>query len=209
MAFNVRKHLIKVQGGRFYLPVAARLVWFREEHPDWGIETRPLEFNVEKGYALFEATVFDAAGKLMAKGTKMETREGFHDFLEKAETGAIGRALAVCGYGTQFAPDLFEGNVVDSPMEPRAQERPSTSDRKNNCDSCGATITPSQHDFSRLRFGKPLCPNCQKQRTADQLKQAAVQVDADYAGEVEKNNGKHEAQDEQARKGQMAKPKES
>jgi hypothetical protein len=60
-----------------------------------------------------------------------------------------------------------------------------------------------------LRFGKPLCPNCQKQRTADQLKQAAVQVDADYAGEVEKNNGKHEAQDEQARKGQMAKPKES
>jgi hypothetical protein len=43
MAFNVRRYLIRVRGGQQYLPVAARLVWFREDHPDWSIETHPLQ----------------------------------------------------------------------------------------------------------------------------------------------------------------------
>jgi hypothetical protein len=116
MMFDVKKHLIKVQGGRQYLPVAARLIWFRSEHPDWGIETKAIAIDMEKQYAIFESTVFNAEGRLMAKGAKMENIRGFGDWLEKAETGAIGRALAVCGYGTQFAPDLDEsqGNSIDS-----------------------------------------------------------------------------------------------
>lgn len=121
--FDVKKHLIKVQGGRQYLPVAARLVWFRQEHPDWGIETRAVTIDTEKQYAVFEARVYNAEGKLMATGTKMENVKGFPDFIEKAETGSIGRALAVCGYGTQFAPDLDETTgghgaprIVDSPQ---------------------------------------------------------------------------------------------
>jgi hypothetical protein len=118
--FDVKKHLIKVQGGRQYLPVAARLLWFRTEHPDWGIETKAISIDVEKQFAIFESTVYNAEGRLMAKGTKMENVRGFGDWLEKAETGAIGRALAVCGYGTQFAPDLDESpdggnNPVDTP----------------------------------------------------------------------------------------------
>ena len=37
--------------------------------------------------------------------------------MEKSETGAIGRALANLGYGTQFAPDLDEQDrIVDSPV---------------------------------------------------------------------------------------------
>ena len=122
--FEVKKHLIKVQGNRLYLPVAARLVWFRQEHPDWGIETRPVVIDMEKQYAIFEAKVYNAEGKLMAQGTKMENVRGFPDFIEKAETGSIGRALAVCGFGTQFAPDLDEvpsGRVVDAPQPNRSQ----------------------------------------------------------------------------------------
>ncbi len=121
--FEVKKHLIKVQGNRLYLPVAARLVWFRQEHPDWGIETRPVVIDMEKQYAIFEAKVYNADGKLMAQGTKMENVRGFPDFIEKAETGSIGRALAVCGFGTQFAPDLDEvpsGRVVDAPQPNRS-----------------------------------------------------------------------------------------
>lgn len=47
----------------------------------------------------------------------METLEGFGDFIEKAETGAIGRALALVGFGTQFCADeLDEGpRLADSP----------------------------------------------------------------------------------------------
>ena len=52
MPFDVKKHLIKVQGGRDYLPVAYRLVWFREERPDWGIETQPVSIDCERGVAV-------------------------------------------------------------------------------------------------------------------------------------------------------------
>ena len=40
--------------------------------------------------------------------------------MEKAETGSIGRALALLGYGTQFCADeLDEGDrIVDAPAEP-------------------------------------------------------------------------------------------
>ena len=120
--FEVKKHLIKVSGNRLYLPVSSRLVWFRQEHPDWGIETKPIVIDTDKQYAVFEASVFNAEGKLMAKGTKMEDFHGFSDYIEKAETGAIGRALAVCGFGTQFAPDLEEvdgTHPIDAPIQSR------------------------------------------------------------------------------------------
>lgn len=115
--FDVRKHLIKVQGGKDYLPVAARLIWFREEKPEWAIETEALLLDTEKGMAIFRAIVRDSEGRAIATATKAETVKGFPDFIEKAETGAVGRALALCGYGTQFAPELEEGDrIVDSPQ---------------------------------------------------------------------------------------------
>ena len=119
MAFDFKRHLIKVQGGRTYLPVSARIVWFRQEHPDWSIETEAVEINHEKQYAIFRARICDGDGKLMATGTKKEDVKGFGDFIEKAETGSVGRALALCGFGTQFSPDLDEsaaGRFADSPQ---------------------------------------------------------------------------------------------
>ncbi len=101
--------------GKDYLQVAHRLVWFREEHPAWSIETEPL--TIQPDYAIFTARVKDETGRVIATGTKHETKQGFFDFIEKAETGSIGRALALCGFGTQFAPELDEGErIVDSPI---------------------------------------------------------------------------------------------
>lgn len=119
MAFDFKRHLIKVQGGRTYLPVSARIVWFRQEHPDWSIETEMVELNHEKQYAIFRARICDGDGKLMATGTKKEDVKGFGDYMEKAETGSVGRALALCGFGTQFSPELDEtgpGRFADSPQ---------------------------------------------------------------------------------------------
>lgn len=171
--FDIKKSLIKVQGGKDYLPVASRLVWFREEHPDWAIVTEPVVIELEKGLTIFKATVYNAEGKLVGSGTKMETARGFADFVEKAETGAIGRALAVCGYGTQFAPELEEGGrIVDSPQpmekpikaETGSKSGQSTSYECSNED-CGREITKGQHDYSLKAFGQPLCPSCQRQRS--------------------------------------------
>lgn len=117
MTFDPKKHLIRIQGNREYLPVAARLIWFRQEHPDWGIVTHPVEINLERQYVIFSCQIFNAEGKVMATATKMENVRGFPDYLEKAETGSVGRALAMCGYGTQFAPEFDEGDrLADAPM---------------------------------------------------------------------------------------------
>ena len=128
MTFDPNRHLIKVQGGRSYLPVSARLIWFRGEHPDWGIETEPITIDSDKNYAIFRARIYNAEGRLMAMGTKKEDIKGFGDYIEKAETGAVGRALALCGYGTQFAPELDEvgvGRFADSPQGGNGADRTS------------------------------------------------------------------------------------
>lgn len=160
--FDVKKHLIRVQGGREYLPVAYRLVWFREEHSDFGIATSPIVIDAEKGYAVFHATVTDAEGRTLAEGTKMETARGFADYCEKAETGAIGRALGVLGYGTQFAPEFDEGveRIVDSPV-PLGDGKPSIANIGPNivaCEECGKVLTKGQQDLSQRKYGRPLCP---------------------------------------------------
>lgn len=101
--------------GKDYLQVAHRLVWFREEKPLWAIETEIVSHDEKK--SICRASIKDDAGRTVATATKQEDAQGFKDHLEKAETGAIGRALALVGYGTQFAPDLDEAErVVDSPL---------------------------------------------------------------------------------------------
>jgi hypothetical protein len=139
VAFDFKRYVIKVQGNREYLPVSARLIWFRSDHPDWGIVTTPIEINLHPEtnrppYAIFQAQIFNAEGRLMATATKMEDQRGFTDFIEKAETGSVGRALALCGYGTQFAPELEEGNRhADSafPPENRRYENGGYASRPN------------------------------------------------------------------------------
>jgi uncharacterized protein (DUF3820 family) len=103
--------------GREYLEVKYRLVWFREEHPDWAIETELLSVTDQSAYA--RAAIKDESGRVIATSHKFESKKGFPDFIEKAETGSIGRALALIGYGTQFCADeLDEGErIVDAPVE--------------------------------------------------------------------------------------------
>lgn len=109
--------------GKEYLEVKYRLVWFREDHPDWSIETELLSVTDVSAYA--RATVRDDSGRVIATSHKFESIQGFPDFIEKAETGAIGRALALIGYGTQFCADeLDEGNrIVDAPVPSRSSQR--------------------------------------------------------------------------------------
>jgi hypothetical protein len=142
--FNPNEHLIQIRSGQTskdYLPVQWRLVWFRSAFPQGSIETEMLHLDMDrdteeesyvwnaerrrsekvikqaKGFCVFHAVVKDGVGGV-AMGTKSEKAASFPDFIEKAETGSIGRALAALGYGTQFAPELDEmPRIVDSPVD--------------------------------------------------------------------------------------------
>lgn len=98
-----------------YLPVAPRIAWFRKEHPDWSIITNAIEST--NNSVVMKAIIKDSSGKVIATARKRETENGFPDYIEKAETGAIGRALAMCGYGTLQAPEFDEGErFADAPI---------------------------------------------------------------------------------------------
>lgn len=106
--------------GKDYLQVAHRLIWFNEASDRFRVETDFLKVDDEQTIARARVSVFNDQGVevKMATATKRETKKDFSDHTEKAETGAIGRALALLGYGTQFAvADLDEGErLADAPV---------------------------------------------------------------------------------------------
>lgn len=128
-AFDASRYLTKLKG-KDYLEVKWRLLWLRTEHPDAVIETElaRLETDFAAGHAMavFRASVSIPDGG-SATGWGQEELRDFGDYLEKAETKALGRALAALGFGTQFCEDFdfAEGDqnrVVDSPVD-RASTR--------------------------------------------------------------------------------------
>jgi len=105
-------------GSADYLDVKWRLLWLRTEHPDAEIVTELVQHDPQM--AIFKATVTVPTGG-KATGYGSETASDFPDFIEKAETKAIGRALNALGYGAQFGDaQRFD----DSALE-RGGERPS------------------------------------------------------------------------------------
>lgn len=124
ITFDPAKHLSKVSGCD-YLEVKWRLVWLRSVHPEATIETELAEHR--NNMAVFRAKVTLPSGA-SATGWGSEGTADFGDYLEKAETKALGRALAALGFGTQFCPDYDFGaeqqRVVDSPVDIRNARTP-------------------------------------------------------------------------------------
>jgi hypothetical protein len=118
MDFNPNDYLIDLKGKK-YLQVAHRVEWFRHTCPNGAIVTELV--NVEP--IVFKATVTNNEGAVLAvdyasatpkQGAVWSGRE-----IEKASTAAIGRALALAGYGTQFTDDFDDGetgHLADSPL---------------------------------------------------------------------------------------------
>jgi hypothetical protein len=123
--FDPAKHMRKL-AGKDYLEVCWRLVWAQMDNDTVDIITELVDLRMgdegaKTDFALFKAEVnIPGKGKYVAYGS--ETRGDFLDFIEKAGTKAVGRALGLAGYGTQFADDwVFDpsnvGKVVDSPVD--------------------------------------------------------------------------------------------
>jgi hypothetical protein len=150
--FDPSRYLTKV-GASDYLEVKWRLVWLREAHPDATIDTELVSHD--DGMAVFRARVAIPGGG-SASGWGSEGYNDFRDYLEKAETKALGRALAALGFGTQFCPDFDfgadRGAVVDSPIDfastrgrRMAEGQPDNGDRR--VASLNQPVTPRQLKF--------------------------------------------------------------
>jgi hypothetical protein len=165
--FDASKYLTDLHG-RDYLEVKWRLLWLRTEHPDAAIETELVKH--EDGLALFRARASIRGGG-EATGWGSETADDFGDYIEKAETKALGRALAALGYGTQFCEDYdFSSNggrqakngrgrdgvrVVDAPVTRRGLKMVRDADRGDDPPPASATGAQVQAIYAIGRRQSP------------------------------------------------------
>jgi hypothetical protein len=69
-----------------YLPVAARIAWFRKDHPYWSIITKVEKWGDKA--VVMKAIIKDMEGDTIATARKKETEVGFPDYIEKAESAS-------------------------------------------------------------------------------------------------------------------------
>jgi len=89
----------KIGGGAMYAKVSSRLKKFRADNPRALIETTPIP--QANGMIMFKARIVKDKAETdsaEATGHALQTKSGLKDF-EKLETIAVGRALALLGYG--------------------------------------------------------------------------------------------------------------
>lgn len=89
---------VQIRGGAWYIKVAERVSKFRQDHPNWSVICEPLA--VDEKHALFKAAIMDESGRVISVGHKMVKASDNEDYVEAAETGAVGRALNFLGYDT-------------------------------------------------------------------------------------------------------------
>lgn len=159
--FDPGKYLTPLNGKQ-YLEVKWRLVWLRSEYPTADIKTELVEHRFGE-YAVCKAIVTLPNGDGGASGYGSESSQDFRDYLEKAETKAIGRALAALGFGTQFTDDFQDGigaganRPVDSPIDfssTRGRRMPEDNTNQGNTNrgnsgGGGGTWKPSE---AQLKF---------------------------------------------------------
>jgi hypothetical protein len=121
MQTDLKPHFMTLSGSQ-YLKVAGRILWFREAHPNGSISSDLVQLDLDRGLAVFKAIVCDAQGVILATAYGSETQKGFPaGWIEKAETVAVGRALAQAGFGTAFAVadfhDHHDAKLADAPVQ--------------------------------------------------------------------------------------------
>lgn len=138
MSFDPSQHLRKVKGNQEYLEVRYRLMWLRDIDPEArvstmmvGCEVRDKDGKKDPWYA-FHARVEMTSGRIGEGHGSCYESEFRAGAMEKSETKALGRALAACGLGTQWAIDREEaesgdtddGALADSPVARKSTTKP-------------------------------------------------------------------------------------
>ena len=118
--------IVNIHGNQ-YKTVALRVAEFRELckiDAGWGITTELHHFDERS--VIIRAIITDAEGRVIGTGHGEEVRGSSNinktSALENAETSAIGRALAACGFaGTEYASADEVANAISQQNAPAGQ----------------------------------------------------------------------------------------
>lgn len=154
-AFDPRPHLRQLANGAPHLDVKWRLHWLRTEHADAQIDTNLV--SVEGDVVICRASVrLPNGGSASAHGAA--SRSGgasMADLIERAESRALGRALATLGYGAQY----LEEDAVNA-------TRPATSAAASAAASASPTPAREPYDDGSVAEQVAPAPAPQRQRPA-------------------------------------------
>lgn len=158
--FDVGARFIQIAGRggqKAYLPCQARVDWFRHDYPE-GIIDQELVFHDDK-QAIFKSTVTKIRDGVIlgrADGYGQEYAKAFDDYLLKAATVSIGRALNALGYGgSDLDEGVADGNIADAPLD-RPVGR-SAAPAPTPINRSATTEAPRQSGYNpRVTNGRPL-----------------------------------------------------
>ena len=113
--------------GKEYKTVAERVHEFREDHPDWAIETEVL-FHDDKR-VVTKTTVSKGTGGVISTGLAEENRAASHihktSALEVCETSSVGRALAFI-HGKYMGSEIASANEVENAIKQQNTDNETT-----------------------------------------------------------------------------------
>jgi len=139
-----------------YEAVEDRIDRFYKDHKDGRILTEIHSITPEK--VIFKAYIYlgetlVATGFAYEKDGSSPVNKTSH--IENAETSAIGRALANYNYAKKGARPSKEEmqKVVRTQSEPTFNLL---------CSGCGGNVNSAEASYSKNKYGKLLCRNCQK-----------------------------------------------
>lgn len=144
--------------GKNYVMVNERVTYFRENYKDWSLTSEIV--NLTEDSCIIKAIVADDKGIIRATGYAQEDRTSSMinktSFVENCETSAWGRALGCLGIG--ITESIASAEEVDMAIKKQEIEQiPVTL----KCSHCGKDITDKVAKYSKSKFGKELCFDCQ------------------------------------------------
>jgi hypothetical protein len=140
--------------GKPYVEVKDRVTAFRQEHPEWSITTKLLQFDAPSGVAVIKAIVKDTEGRKRATGLAHEfqgdktSMVNATSYVENCETSAIGRALACLGYGIEES--YASANEVEGAIAKQQAPKPQQSTSKNTGNWEDAIVPIGKHQGKKL-----------------------------------------------------------
>lgn len=178
--------------GKKYAEVHQRIKAFRMCYPDGAITTELKEDR--DGRCVFQATVYaNYPGQILATGTAYESEGGSYinktSYIENCETSAVGRALGMCGFGIDAGVASADEVEKGREMMDLALYAEELAVYVPKCADCKRPLLPIyKRDrtpwhvnemviYTTGRFGRALCPECQKKTLRAEKGEAAHDAD--------------------------------